>query len=322
MTRGPLLRSSAAALCLLLVCCGGTLIHQRRSDYSDIRVLESGAYRYLQFGDSRVVETLIDLREPHRLQHPYSRTAMAAFFYVPDARNCLLIGLGGGAMVRFINHHFPEVQLDVVEIDPTVVAVASEFFGIKEGPRTRILVADGFDYLERALQTYDLVLVDAHLDPDKRTDASGHPLTLQSEAFFASVARRLNLGGVVMFNSLAGAESRRYLAGVRQAFAAVDLYEPPGSGNVIAFASPRALPEDRQLRERALALDRRGGFGFSFERLLDGRRRVAGEASTRNRHHRDRAAVAHSAHAPAQAFPARAALRAGGSMAARSTPAP
>jgi spermidine synthase len=318
----PALRSTVAALCLLLACCGGTLIHQQRSEYSDIRVLESGAYRILQFGDSRVIETLMDLREPHRLQHPYSRTAMAGFLYVPQARHCLLVGLGGGAMVRFINRHFPEVRLDVVEIDPAVVAVASEFFGTKEGPRTRIIVADGFDYLERASQTYDLILVDAHLDPGERTDAAGHPLTLQSQAFFASVGRRLNPGGVAMFNSLTGADGRRYVAGIRRAFTAVDLYEPPGAGNVVAFASPRSLPDERTLRERAAAFDRRGGFGFSFERLLDAWRRVPPEDPARNRAHRARAAMAHSGHAPAQAYPARAALRAGSPVAARGAPAP
>jgi spermidine synthase len=316
MSLRPVFRSTLAALCLLLVCCAGTQIHQRRSDYSDIRVLESGAYRYLQFGGSRVVETLMDLREPHRLQHPYSRTAMAGFVYVPQARRCLLIGLGGGAMVRFINHHFPEVELDVVEIDPAVVAVADEFFGTREGPQTRILVADGFEYLERASQTYDLILVDAHLDPDKRTDASGHPLTLQSEAFFASVERRLNPGGVVMFNSLAGAESRRYIGSIRKAFGAVDLYEPPGSGNVIAFASPRELAGDRELRARAAALDRRGGFGFSFERLLENRRRAVEPAARRNGEHGSDAPVAHSAHASAQGFRTRIAFRAGGPLAA------
>ena len=273
MSRTSLLRTALLALSLLLACCAGTLIHEQRSEYSDIRVLESGAYRYLQFGDSRIIETLMDLREPHVLQHPYSRTAMAGFLYVPQARNCLLIGLGGGAMVRFINHHFPEVQLDVVEIDPAVVSVAAEFFGTKEGPQTRILVADGLDYLARASQTYDLILVDAHLDPGKQTDAAGHPLTLQSEAFFQSVERRLNRGGVVMFNSLAGAESRRYLQGIRKAFGAVHTYEPPGSGNMIAFAAPLALAEEATLRERAKALDRRGGFGFLFEQLLEARLR-------------------------------------------------
>jgi len=271
-----ILRTALVALCVLLACCASTLIHERRSEYSDIRVFDSGAYRYLQFGDSRVVETLMDLREPHRLQHPYSRTAMVGFLYVPQARNCLLIGLGGGAMVRFINHHYPQVELDVVEIDPAIVAVARELFGTSEGPRTRILVADGFDYLGRTSRRYDLILVDAHLNPGNRTDAAGHPLALQSEEFFRSVHDRLNPGGVVMFNSLAGAESRRYIESIRRAFAAVDLYEPPGSGNVMAFAAAHGrLAGESELRERARALDSRGGFGFSFERLLEARKAPA-----------------------------------------------
>jgi spermidine synthase len=216
----------------------------------------------------------MDLQQPHVLQHAYSHAAMAGFLYRPQPAACLLVGLGGGAMVRFINHHFPDVRLDVVEIDAAMVAVARDYFGTAAGPRTRILVADGRDYLERASERYDLVLIDAHLHPGEKTDAAGHPLSLKSEEFYRSIRRRLNPGGIVMFNILAGPDSHRYVDSVRRAFVATDLYRPRGTGNLILFASAHGpLAGEEQLRQRARDLDRRGGHGFSFERLLDDRER-------------------------------------------------
>ena len=264
--------AALAALCFFLAACQGVLVHEVRSDYSHIQVFDSGNQRSLHFGGGQVVETLMDLSRPHVLQHGYSHSAMAAFLYRPQAASCLLIGLGGGAMVRFINHHFPDVRLDVVEIDRAVVAVARDFFGTAEGPRTRILVADGRDYLERATERYDLIFIDAHLHPGEHTDGSGHPLSLKSEEFYRSVHSRLNAGGVVMFNVLAGPDARRYIDSIRSAFAATHVYRPRGTGNIIVFAAPTApLASDAALRERARELDRRGGHGFSFKGVLEHR---------------------------------------------------
>jgi spermidine synthase len=270
-------RAALVALCLVLAACQSVLVHEVQSPYSHIRVYDSDGRRAIYFGGdegSRVVETLMDLRQPHVLQHAYSHVAMAAFLYRPRPAACLLVGLGGGAMVRFINQHFPGVRLDVVEIDAAMVVVARDFFGTTDGPRTRILVADGRDYLARASERYDLVLIDAHLHPSEKTDAMGHPLSLKSEEFYRSIHRRLSPGGIVMFNILGGPDSQLYIDSIRRAFAATDLYRPRGTGNLILFASAQEpLAGEAELRQRARDLDRGGTYGFSFERLLDDRER-------------------------------------------------
>lgn len=240
-------------------------------------MIDSGSQRALYFvGETDVVETLIDLRMPHLLQHAYSRAVMAGLLYRPETSSTLLVGLGGGAIVRFLNHHFPKLSLDVVEIDAAVVRVAREYFGTAETPQTRIHVADGRDFLERSRARYDLILIDAHLQPDPRTDSTGHPLSLKSETFYRSVRERLNPGGVVMFNMIRGRDSEAYVAGIRRAFGAVDVYRPANTGNVIVFASPGPLAAAAVLRERARDFDRRGGYGFSFEQLLEARERSSG----------------------------------------------
>ena len=271
--------TAIVALGVALAACRGALVHEVESQYSHIQVYDSGGRRALYFGGdqgTRVVETLMDLSQPHVLQHAYSHAAMAAFLYRPRAGSCLLVGLGGGAMVRFLNHHFPDLRLDVVELDPAIVAVARDFFGATAGPRTRILVGDGRDYLERAAERYDVILIDAHLHPGERTDAGGHPLTLKTEEFYRSIARRLSPGGIVMFNILMGPDAQRYVDGVRNAFVAAHVYQPRGTGNLIVFATAQApLAEEAELRERARELDRRGGYGFSFERILEDRARAS-----------------------------------------------
>jgi spermidine synthase len=236
-------------------------------------VIDYGSRRALYFvGDKELdlVETLIDLQEPYRLQHPYTQAMTAGLVYRPDPSSVLLVGLGGGALVRFLNHYFPAVQLDVVEIDPAVVEVARDYFGTWPAPGTRILVADGRDFLARSTERYDLILLDAHLYPSELTDGTGHPLSLRTEALYRSLHERLRPGGVVLINMIAGRDGSSYMAGVCRAFAAVDVLAVAESTNRIVVATADGpMPEAAALRHRARSLDQNGNYGFSFERQLD-----------------------------------------------------
>jgi hypothetical protein len=107
------------ALSASLASCQSVVVHEVRSSYSHIQVVDQGSRRAMVFlGEtpSTAIETIIDLREPQRLQHSYARTMTAGLIYRPEASACLLVGLGGGALVRFLNHYFPEISLDVVGV--------------------------------------------------------------------------------------------------------------------------------------------------------------------------------------------------------------
>src|SRR5687768_6631358 len=90
-------RAALVALCLVLAACQSGLVHEVQSPYSHIRVYDADGRRAIYFGGdegTRVVETLMDLRQPHVLQHVYSHVAMAGFLYRPRPTACLLVGLG------------------------------------------------------------------------------------------------------------------------------------------------------------------------------------------------------------------------------------
>ena len=74
------------ALLVLLASCQSVVVHEVRSSYSHIQVVDHGSRRAMVFlGEtpSDAIETIIDLREPHRLQHPYARTMTAGLIYRP-----------------------------------------------------------------------------------------------------------------------------------------------------------------------------------------------------------------------------------------------
>jgi spermidine synthase len=124
------------------------------------------------------------------------------FFHVPmlldpTTERVLFVGLGGGTGPKSFLSHYPDVWVDVVEIDPMVVQVARSYFAVPEDPRLRIHVADGRAYLQRDRQRYGAILVDAY--------SSGPyggilPYHLATREFFETARQRLTNGGALVYN--------------------------------------------------------------------------------------------------------------------------
>src|SRR5688572_6318244 len=128
----------------------GELEHEETSAFSRIRVRRYGDVRALTFvrdNGQEAVQSRLDLNAPHTLQSPYARGMFGSYLYQPNPRRALIVGLGGGAMVRFLTHYEPQVQIDAVEIDPAVVRIAGEYFGVRTGGNVRVHTADGVKFV-------------------------------------------------------------------------------------------------------------------------------------------------------------------------------
>lgn len=57
----------------------------------------------------------------------------------------LLVGLGGGGLPQFLRDFVPNVNIEVVELDPAVLDVAKEWFGLKLDDRLVVTLGDGLE---------------------------------------------------------------------------------------------------------------------------------------------------------------------------------
>ena len=114
----------------------------------------------------------------------------------PSPRSVLQIGFGSGGTCYSVSLH-PEVEsIEVVELNPDVLKVASAWFGdinhgVLENPRVRKRIADAKSYVASTDRTYDLILSDS-THPRFRGNAA-----LYARDYFANCARRLNPGGML-----------------------------------------------------------------------------------------------------------------------------
>jgi spermidine synthase len=252
----------------------GRLEHEEMSAFSHIRVRRDGDVRALTFvrDDGReVVQSRVSLTAPQTLVSPYARSMFASYLYQPHPRRVLLVGLGGGAMVRFLSHHEPQVHVDAVEIDPAVVRLADEYFGVRSGGNVRVHTADAVTFIGSTADRYDLILMDAFLRPSSDTDATGVPTRLKTEAFLGRVRQALAPGGVVAFNVNEHASMADDIAAVAAAFGPVAVYGAPPADNTVVIAAERGMPTDDELRGRVAALDARFGGALSFADVLRNR---------------------------------------------------
>jgi spermidine synthase len=250
----------------------GTLIHAVQSEYSNIRVRENGSVRNLIFVEPsgrEVRQSSIDLNQPGRLMLGYSNVIFGSFLFKHPQKRVLVVGLGGGAMVRFLNHHFPETEVDAVELDPVVVKLAAGWFGTRPNAGTRVFTEDAILYLQRDHGKYDIIYMDAFLEPGADTDARGIPKKLKTVDFLKGLHRQLNPGGVVAFNIAEHPELAGDLEAIAEAFPLVYQAVAPETKNhvVIALKNPVKLSPEG-LRAAGRALDRSYDTGFSFENLV------------------------------------------------------
>lgn len=197
---GLLTRTLSALLTLAAVAvqaqpAGGIVRAERVSPYGRVRVTDypTSGLRCLEFPPGAVLQSCMRRTRPAELVFPYLRSMMTAMALHPGPRRVLVVGLGGGSLTRALQRSFPYVRQTIVEIDPEVVQVCREFFGLVPTLMTQVEVADARTFLGRTREVYDVVFLDAY-----GPDAIPHHLTTLE--FFRLLRARLRPGGVVVSN--------------------------------------------------------------------------------------------------------------------------
>lgn len=193
-------------------------------------IRDTAGTRHLHF-DLRSVQSSMQLEEPDALVTPYTQKMMAFLLFNRTPRHILLIGLGGGSLVKFCHRHLPKTRLTVVEINPRIIELRQRFHIPPDDERLQVILGDGADFVRRGTWTADVLLIDAF-------DRGGVAPSLASEEFYAQAFCCLGPNGVLVMN-LAGERSRyvEHLNKLRKACPGPVLLVPvEGDGNVLIFA--------------------------------------------------------------------------------------
>ncbi len=170
----------------------GTVIWERETEYQYARVIENGdGERFLELNEGQAVHSVY--REDQWLMGGYwdSMVALSLAGEQPPER-LVNLGSAAGTVARSLNHYFPALAIDAVEIDPDVTEVGRELFGLPDENITTH-AADARPWIQAQKGPYDAILVDAYRQPYI-------PFYLTTREFFDVVRDRLAPGGTVSVN--------------------------------------------------------------------------------------------------------------------------
>ncbi len=173
------------------------VVFEADSVYHHIIVAEDGASRYLRF--DRSLQSGMYLADPFDSPFLYAAYMHLGLLFRPQATRVLMVGLGGGSVQKRFWRDYPQMTIDVAELDPKVVEVAHRYFAVREDPRLRITVQDGRLFLRKTDQKYDLILVDAYF-------AESIPFHLTTSEFVHLAHTRLAPGGIIVSNLIGALE--------------------------------------------------------------------------------------------------------------------
>ena len=238
------------------------------ADAGSVFVTEKHGVRSLHVG-SHTIQSSMRLARPNDLELAYTRSMMGFLLFNPAPRRVLMVGLGGGSLAKFVYHRLPETTVEVLEINPDVVAIARRYFQVPAGDeRLTVRVCDGAEFMEREGTGYDAILVDGYDDDEP-------PASLSSRQFYLACRKRLDPGGVMAVN-LWGSDRRfdEYVARIESAFPGTTLRLPaekPGNVVLFAFRDPPGDPRSDEFKTRAGELESR--YALEFGRFVRGLRK-------------------------------------------------
>lgn len=218
-------------------------VYSGQSEFQRIDVFDT-----LEFGRCLTLDGNMMLTEKD--EFIYHEMIVHVPMAVHPAADVLVIGAGDGGAVRELCRYDCVRHIDMVEIDPQVVAVCRQYLpqtaSSLDDPRVSIHYEDGLKFVRKREGAYDLIIVDS-------TDPFGPGEGLFTREFYGSCSTALRDGGVMVnqqenpFYSLDAAAWQRAHKRIVESFPISRVYQAhiptyPSGSWLFGFASKKYHP--------------------------------------------------------------------------------
>ncbi len=120
-----------------------------------------------------------------------------------DIHSVLLIGLGAGSVIHLLRRDLGvRAPITAIEIDPVMVEVAREHFGLDRWRNLEVIVADACEWVAQSTRRFDLVVIDAFYEAQV-------PAALRTTRFATHLRERIAPGGMLVFNQVSNRPEAR-----------------------------------------------------------------------------------------------------------------
>ena len=170
------------------------VLYEGRSDYQSICVLDT-----VPFGRALILDNILQTTEKDEFIY-HEMMVHPSLISLARPERVLIVGGGDGGCLRRVLEHSPR-EVVQVELDRAVTETCRRYLpGVSSGafddPRLDLLFADGYEFVEKAQEPFDAVIVDL-TDPIP----SGPSQRLFTAEFYQAVRRILKEEGLIVTQS-------------------------------------------------------------------------------------------------------------------------
>jgi spermidine synthase len=222
--------------------------------------------RTLRFGKQGTRQSVVKMDDLDYLGLPYAKSAMIGLAFTQKFERILVLGVGAGNIPMFLRKHYSDAQIDVIDIDPQIIALAKQYFNLLEDDLLRAHAQDGRAFIENVQKPYDLIFLDAYT-------AAGIPKHLATQEFLLSLKKALKPSGAIIANMWSTPKVnplyRSMLRTYQEVFHELYTLRVPTAGNKIVIALPqlRGLPLN-SIAQRAQEISAQKRLPFDLSEVL------------------------------------------------------
>ena len=133
------------------------LLFSEETPYQTVEVYETDTW-----GNLMTIDGMVMLSEKDEFVY-HEMLAHVGMFSHPDPERVLIVGGGDGGTAREVMRHSSVNEVDMVEIDETVVRASKEFLpdvGDWDNPKLNVLFEDGIQFVNDIEKPYDVIIID------------------------------------------------------------------------------------------------------------------------------------------------------------------
>lgn len=207
----------------------GDIIATAQDEHGEVTVIDNKVYRLLSF-DRIFEQSKMQKSNPVLPVHKYICAMLMATALTP-ANSVLVLGLGGGCLIRPLFAHNPEIAIDVVELRQAVLDIALDHFCLPATADIHYQIDDAAHFIAQAApDRYQLILSDLY-------SASAIVPLQSSREFLRQCARMLQPDGWLVLNHPQGPDEDCAFSDALTTLFRTVLYCTTPSGNVVIYAS-------------------------------------------------------------------------------------
>ena len=210
--------------------------------HTSLSIVRTANTLELRFGADSL-QSLINIENPHRLELKNLKYLLGILLFLPEPRNILLLGTGGGSLIHFLKYHFPQSRLTSVDFDAELQELMHQKMLLPEADKNlQYVIDDAAHFIHHCAQQFDLILVDIF-------DGSQSPDWLLKVSCIRQMQNLLSDRGAIAYNLLIDSKFafNSFYRDLTRAFAQQVLFLPVGGYDNILTYGFRLQPPKREI---------------------------------------------------------------------------